>query len=584
MRGYNERDSESDGRKGKARVVGIVVVVVLLVAAVGGFVIWARAAVGASESMLGSVIRQAGGVAERVGQGDLTAAADQVAQADADATTLVEALDSPGWRILSSIPVVGERAANMQTVAEALKGVLGAASAVAPAKSRILDGSFRGADGAIDVEWLKQTGPSLSRLAFSMRSAEQSLAAMNPASLTKDQQEDVARITDELEKQTGVVESASKAVLRITTMLGSEEPRHWLVLVQNPAQPSGSGGRMAGYLLVTVDRGQLAIEKSGVLADIAGMDIPAVLVGKERRALWEDRVRFWPHYDGSADFPSIAPIAALGMAALGNPVDGIVTIGPEALSRMLASTGPVTSGGVTVTSDNVAGVITEQLPSQIADARVRDERIVDLTSKTLEEFWSQPLDVGDTVDALGPAVAGGGLKVWSGFEAEQSWLSDLAISGSLRKGPGSSVAVVVNDAGAEMSDSRLSVDIAYAQGSCSVDRSRLSGVNVGILDVSSSSGIADSEQPTIENVYVYGPQGATLKSARLGDQELTLFMGEEAGRPVWWTPLFISKGVKQNLLVTFLEPDVPGSTPDVRTQAFAVMPKVSVTPGAACTK
>lgn len=592
MRWRESEDEDAPWRSRRVKVFAGAVALMSTLVLVGLFFLWGRASMEDAGSQLENVVEQASSTAALVADGDVAGAAAQVKLASETSGSLVERMDSLGWRVLTSVPLLGDRASALVSLATSLDGVIKSTVAVTPDASGLIDGTIRAADGTIDMAGIQRIGPALSRLSLAMHSADTTLSSIDPAYLTGQQQEQLKVVRDVIGSDADSVGEAAKTALRVATLLGSQEPRHWVVLVQNPAQASGSGGLVAGYVLATVDKGRLTVQDTGVLADLKPTQIPALIVSEERRALWQERVRFWQSFDGSSDFPSIARLAAIGMAARDTPADGIVTIGPAALSGMLAATGPVTAGGVTVTADNVVNVITRQLPKTVPDPVARDRIIVELTRRIIEAFWAQPLDLRELTTALGPAVADGALKVWSGTEAEQSWLATTAISGALSAEPGSNVAVSVNNIGQTMTDPYVDVAVDYRQGACLTEAQRRSVVTVELanhlpMDATGPVFIRPGGPPklqgsVVESVYLYGPPDAQLKGAELNGKPLELFTGAEAERPVWWAMLTLRRGEASSLAVTFDEPFVKGSAPTVTMQPMAKEPTVTVGAGQPC--
>jgi hypothetical protein len=83
-------------------------------------------------------------------------------------------------------------------------------------------------------------------------------------------------------------------------------------------------------------------------------------------------------------------------------------------------------------------------------------------------------------------------------------------------------------------------------------------------------------------MHVYAPVDAVFGSATMDGQPLELFLGEEQGRPVWWTYVTLDRGQERAVVIDFEEPTVLGVEPTVLPQAMVIDEVVSVRPVTDC--
>ncbi|MFW5941183.1 MAG: DUF4012 domain-containing protein [Chloroflexota bacterium] len=143
----------------------------------------------------------------------------------------------------------------------------------------------------------------------------------------------------------------------LPALLGVDGQRTYLIVAQNEDELRATGGFITGAGLLTVDEGRildLSFEDANVLDDWQNKpyDFPPdplyELMGLEL-FLFRD-TNFWPDYPTSAEHTM--ELYQYGQDS--PPLDGIITINQEFVSRLLAVTGPVTISDLemTVTSQN----------------------------------------------------------------------------------------------------------------------------------------------------------------------------------------------------------------------------------------
>lgn len=158
----------------------------------------------------------------------------------------------------------------------------------------------------------------------------------------------------------------SKSLTPITSILpslvGSEEPRKYLMAFQNSAEARGTGGILGAYAVITADKGKISFTEFGSNAALAQLqDIP-IQMPEEYVRLYNDDPGIWQNSNLSPHFPYGAKIwLALWERQYGQRLDGVVTFDPIALSYLLRVTGPVIANGEEINSDNVVKVTLSDL-------------------------------------------------------------------------------------------------------------------------------------------------------------------------------------------------------------------------------
>ena len=108
--------------------------------------------------------------------------------------------------------------------------------------------------------------------------------------------------------------------------------------------------------MLTADKGTLALTEFGHDAEMVDR-APKVDLGAEFTAMYghSDSVNTWPNSNMSPHFPFAARIwSAAWLDKSGERVDGVLSVDPGALARLLAASGPTRTGdGTVVAADNV---------------------------------------------------------------------------------------------------------------------------------------------------------------------------------------------------------------------------------------
>jgi hypothetical protein len=153
------------------------------------------------------------------------------------------------------------------------------------------------------------------------------------------------------------IEEASNIAGFLALMMGSEEPRRYLLVFQNNAELRPTGGFIGSFALLDVDRGEITNLEipGGGSYDLQGQLTAKVASPKPLRLInphWQFQDSNW-----SPDFPTSAERLAWFYEKSGGPtVDGVIAINSTVMERLLEIVGPIEMSGydVTVDSDNFA--------------------------------------------------------------------------------------------------------------------------------------------------------------------------------------------------------------------------------------
>lgn len=328
------------------------------------------------------------------------------------------------------VPVVGQHVRAVQVAAS--EGVSLTSTAADAAEAVDID-EIRVENGALDLAFLDELAPVLSRVERSLARADDRLTdAQNPWLLAPiaDRLED---LTAELSDARPTAETAAIAVRELPELLGRSGPVHWLVLTMTPAESRGLGGLVGNYLVIEANNGRVEVAAAGRNEDLnrALAAVDADLRGPSQYVdRWGPQTpeQFFQDVGLEPDLPSVAAVAAdLYEQATGLSIEGVVTLDPYAIASVLEVTGPVSVDGLRLGSSNVADFLLIDQYTQFEDEGARVLALSALVAESFEAFTSGELP-GPRVlaDAIGPVVEEDRLGVWWKPGGSATELIDIA--------------------------------------------------------------------------------------------------------------------------------------------------------------
>jgi len=521
----------------------------------------------------------------------------QVSEVKVAAQELETSTNGPIWRLLEGMPVIGYSASAVNELAGTLVEVADAAEPLTPFAQRILDGDIRRPDGSVDLDAMQQAAPLLTLFTGRVETASGRLEAIDVDRVRPEIGGPVAELREELEGVLPALSTASEVATWLPGLLGGDGQREWLVMLQNPAELRGSGGLVGGFAVIKIRNGTLELETTGSSSDLQQSQIPIDNAPADVRETWGDGLRNWASFNASPHFPTTAALAADGMTARGQSVDGVIALDPEAVAAMLEITGPITAAGKTVSADDVAQFFTVDAYTEYPDGQERDEVSLALVEALFSAFLTAKWRPETLLDAMREPVEERRVLVWSQNEEEEAWLAGTALGGSLPNQPGSVIAVTFNNMGANKLDAFLTTEVTFEPGRCPTSSTQRSTLNVSMLNDPPSDlpednyGYLDQDFVPIADappgsnsllVQVYAPVGANYRSSALDGVDVPMYVGTERNRPLWWTIVELRPGEERNLDVVFEEPTVLGVEPSVMKQPMVNEEVITVAKNGQC--
>jgi hypothetical protein len=177
--------------------------------------------------------------------------------------------------------------------------------------------------------------------------------------------------------------------------------------------------------------------------------------------------RYWGLIGFSPDFPTVAEIIEqLYPQSGGRPIDGVVALDPSAFAAFLELTGPVDVPGYPeeLTPENAEEILLHRQYLELSglSEEEREEFLVDAVEVLFDELTSGGLPgPGAIASALGPAVEGRHLQMWTGDDDANTFFAEIGATGSVERETLDSFGVVGQNQGGNKIDWFLRRDISY---------------------------------------------------------------------------------------------------------------------------
>ena len=310
----------------------------------------------------------------------------------------------------------------------------------------------------------------LEALARSVAQAQNRVAAIDNGMLLAPVAHKLREIRSLLDRAKIATTNAAD-VARRPAVFGAERDRHYLVVVQNPAEARATGGISASFGVLDAHNGALDLGDLQPVEqlDAAAQSLHAVAVRASPEYLQRYR-RFepelwWENMPMSPDFPTVASVM-LGQyeRQTHNQLDGVISIDPSALRAILRISGPVRVADwpTPITADNVGDVVLRDEYVRFAAAKERKAFLGRVTTAAWKAL--RRTDLGDPLrlaDTLGPAAQQRHLLVWLAHPREQRIMRDLGVDGGVPDPTGDALFATVQNAAGTKLDLYMSRQLSY---------------------------------------------------------------------------------------------------------------------------
>ncbi|WP_217183470.1 DUF4012 domain-containing protein [Streptomyces sp. AC495_CC817] len=458
-----------------------------------------------------------------IGSGDLERAATLSERIAHDAASARDLTSDPVWHAFGFVPWLGPNFSAVSQVAEIADAV--AADALTPVLTAASDldlSSLGLSNGAIDLTPFAEIAPPLADASATLSSAQERAAAIDADATLPPLADAVRQMRSAVTEAATVVGSLHGASVLLPTMLGAQEPRNYVVAMQNNAEVRSSGGIIGALALLHAENGRITLSTQASTRDFPALDT-ALPLSDATTALFEDRPgRYLQNITNIPDFTEAAPLLATRWQdKFGTAVDGVIAVDAVMASHLLAATGPLTLGPFTADEDTVVGQLLSEIYAAVPDPAAQDA----VFAQAATALFGAALSTAEPralVSALAASAEEGRIRIWSAHDEEEKLLAASSLGGALPvDGPsGTSVGVLFNDTTGGKMDYYMEADITTAIGTCEgrpTTQVRVTWTNDAPADAATSLppyvtasgwyGVPAGSVRTL--VAVYGPEGAT---------------------------------------------------------------------------
>jgi UDP-N-acetylmuramyl pentapeptide phosphotransferase/UDP-N-acetylglucosamine-1-phosphate transferase len=325
--------------------------------------------------------------------------------------------------------------------------------------------------GDVPVAAVENMQGPLDELASAVTQAHQRIAAVDDSMLLAPVAHKVAQMRSLLESAEIDTANAASFARVAPAVLGANGNRHYLVVVQNPAEARATGGIPASFDVLEAQDGRLRLGHPIPVEQLdAGAHLlhaaapPAPTEYLQRYGRFEPQL-WWENTAMSPDFPTVASVmAAQYERQMHQHIDGVVSLDPTALGAILRVAGPVHVAGwpTPITSNNVASVV---LRDEYARFHATKNRKAFL-GRIMQAAWTalRRGDLGDPIQlarTLGPAADQRHLMIWLALAGEQHAIHNLGVDGAVPEPAGDALFATVQNAAATKLDLYMTRELSY---------------------------------------------------------------------------------------------------------------------------
>lgn len=425
--------------------VAACVLAALVVACAGaGFVV--ADSVRGLKSEASSALSQLSAIQSAVAAHDFESAASSARDLQATASQLEESLAAPVWDLAACLPAVGSDVEGARALASVLSDA--SANALVPLTGALRDNPVESLiqDKTIDVQALtgllavvQQAAPAMQRCAEAVDALPQMhFEQLNSAA---------SSAKEKIGEVNGMFQAAAEVAPIAGGLLGAEGDRTYLLVAQNSAELRASGGFPGSVGTLTIKNGEVSFGSFQSVCDVLNEDTPAsTSITDEERTLFYGYTRYTWDYGFNPDFERVGSIwAASYEERNGGHVDGVVSLTPSVVQRLLASLGTsvTLSDGTLVDGTNATKVLEHDLYWKYLSneatvdyntgAWMTDALFSEAAWRSSEEVHNN-LTTDTLVKLLGVLTQSGEdreFMVWMADEEEQGVMESLGVTGAL---------------------------------------------------------------------------------------------------------------------------------------------------------
>lgn len=355
-----------------------------------------------------------------------------------DSRAARELTGDPGWGVAATAPWIGPQLAAFAKVATSVDDLI--SHSLLPltreAGGMSLD-VLQPINGRIDSTALASlAGPARTSAEHAAHAAAE-VRDIDRAPLVGKMAESVDQAGVVLADAAKAIDALARTAELLPSMLGGDEPREYLVLVQNNSEWRSLGGITGTAITLQTDHGAISLGETRSATLLSrGITDPIVDLPSDVFALYGTRpARYFHNLTQIPDFTIDGPLArAMYAQQTGVEVDGVIAVDPVGLSYLLGATGPVSlQDGGQISEKNAAQVLLSAVYQRFSEPSDQDAFFAQTTSAVFASLIEGRASPSKLVSAFSRAADERRLYLWNADENEQAVLDGSSIAGSLNE-------------------------------------------------------------------------------------------------------------------------------------------------------
>ncbi len=240
------------------------------------------------------------------------------------------------------------------------------------------------------LNFLKRIRMPLEEALVELEAGNQALERVDIRDIPEEKQDQFLSMKRNLPTFIGLVRSFNQQEALLEELLGGNGPRKYLFLLQNNHEMRATGGFIGSYALMDVNDGVVRRFFVDGIFNPDGQLKEKIVPPKAIQKVSTN----WSLHDSNwfPDFPVSAEKAIFFYEKTGGPTaDGVITLTPTVMQKLLAVIGPMTlpQYGLTVDADNFIPVIQEQVEVGYDKEENQPKKVLaDLTALLIEKVFS----------------------------------------------------------------------------------------------------------------------------------------------------------------------------------------------------
>lgn len=518
-----------------------------------------------AKSALDAAMTDADAVVSAAQDGDIELAREKLDDLGENAASAASLTGDPVWRAAELIPFAGGNLAAVR-IASASADVLvnDVAAPVLDVSEALTPGDGR----MLDLEALRVAQPELRDAAASASSAVADLEGVDVSAILPPLASGVTSLTEKAKQVAPLISGASVASELLPGLLGADEARTILVMVQNNAELRTGGGITGTFLELRAEGGSIDVVSQTDSRDFPRLTEPVTEVPASTIELYGDAVATRiQNVSMPADFPTSGRLAsAWWQTTHDSTPDAVVSIDPLVLRAVISAGGPLETSAGELTSANFLEWLLVK-PYLTLDQAGQSDLFEEVSLAAFDDLSSGGIDAMGLAAALAAPIDEGRVSVWSSHDDEQAILAATPLAGPAARQSQvgqNGYALYLNDSTGGKMDNFLEVSPSIGSAVCRADglsdvEVRVALTNTAPADVvnlptaMTGGGLFGVTPGDISTVLtVSAPAGSFQGAVTVGGEAENAAVLEDAGFPVSaTTPVVLGPGESTEVVFRF---------------------------------